>query len=78
MKHKRASRNPFMKKGLIYLVEYDGGYTVKRYNTRPAKADEKGEEWVERGKVKVLESLNPNFAEIVIKQPIEWVAWLES
>ena len=34
MKHKRASRNPFMKKGLIYLVKYYGGYTVKRYNTR--------------------------------------------
>ena len=31
---KRFSRSPFMKKGLIYLVEYDGGYTVKRYNTR--------------------------------------------
>lgn len=77
MKHKRASRNPFMKKGLIYLVAYDGGYTVKRYNTRPAKPDEKGEEWVEKGKVKVLESINPDFPEIVIKQPLEWVAWLD-
>lgn len=77
MKHKKASRNPFMKKGLIYLVSYDGGYTVKRYNTRPATADEKGEEWVERGKVKVLESINPDSPEIIIKQPLEWVAWLD-
>lgn len=29
------------------------------------------------GKVKVLESINPNFPEIIIKQPIEWVAWLD-
>lgn len=77
MRHKKISRNPFMKKGLIYLVEYDGGYTVKRYNTRPATPEEKGEEWVERGKVKVLESINPEFPEIIIKQPLEWVAWLD-
>lgn len=77
MKHKRASRNPFMKKGLIYLVAYDGGYTVKRYNTRPALPEEKGEEWVEKGKVKVLESINPDYPEIIIKQPLEWVAWLD-
>ena len=66
-----------MKKGLIYLVEYDGAYTVKRYNTRSATAEEKGEEWVERGKVKVLESINPDFAEIIIKQPLEWVGWMD-
>lgn len=77
MKLKKVSRNPFMKKGLIYLVEYDGGYTVKRYNTRPAKPDEKGEEWVENGRVKVLESLNPDYSEIIIKQPLEWIAWLD-
>ncbi len=77
MKHRKASRNPFMKKGLIYLVEYDGGYTVKRYNTRPARPDEAGEEWVEAGRVKLLESVNPEFPEIIIKQPVEWIAWME-
>lgn len=77
MRHKRVSRNPWMKKGLIYLVQYDGGYTVKRYNTRPARAEEKGEEWAEGGKVKVLQALNPSFPEIIIKAPVEWVAWLE-
>ena len=77
MRHKRVSRNPYMRKGLIYLVDYDGGYTVKRYNTRPARPEEQGEEWVEKGKVKVLESINPAFPEIIIKQPLEWIAWLE-
>lgn len=77
MWHKSTSRNPYMKKGLIYLVEYDGGYTVKRYNTRRAYDHEKGEDWVERGRVKILESINPDFSEIIIKQPLEWVAWYE-
>ena len=77
MRLKRVARNPYMKKGLIYLVEYDGGYTVKIYNTRKATADEIGEEWVENGKVKILESINPEYPEIVIKQPIEWIAWLD-
>jgi transcriptional regulator with XRE-family HTH domain len=76
MKLKKASRSPYMKKGLIYLIEYDGGYTIKRYNTRPATPDELAEEWSENGKVKQLESLNPDFPPIIIKQDIEWVAWL--
>lgn len=78
MRHKKTSRSEYMKKGLIYLVAYDGGYTVKRYNTRKATAEEQGEEWVEDGRVKVLESINPDFPEIIIKQPLEWVAWLDS
>lgn len=77
MRHKKASRSPYMKKGLIYLVAYDDGYTVKEYNTRTATDEEKGEEWVEKGKVKILKSLNPEYPEIIIKQPIEWIAWLD-
>jgi hypothetical protein len=77
MRHKKISRSPHMKKGLIYLVEYDGGYTVKRYNTRKPTPDEQGEEWVENGKVKTLQSLNPTFPEIIIKQPLDWIAWLD-
>ncbi len=83
MHHKRAARSPFMKKGLIYLVEYDGGYTVKRYNTRLATAEEIGSEisYVSRAdgktKVHVLQSINPDFPEIVIKDAAEWVAWLD-
>lgn len=75
MKHRRASRSPFMKKGLVYLVAYDGGYTIKRYNTRPATAEEAGEEWATGGKVKVLESVNPSYPEIIIRQELEWLAW---
>lgn len=77
MRHRKDSRSPFMKKGLIYLVEYGGGYTVKRYNTRKATTDEKGSEWAENGKVKILESINPDFPEIIIKQELNWVAWLD-
>lgn len=77
MRLKSEARNPYMKKGLIYLVEYDGGYTIKRYNTRKPKPEEEGEEWVENGRVKVLESLNPDHKEIIIKQPVEWFAWLD-
>lgn len=76
MKHKRISRSPFMKKGLIYLVEYDGGFTVKRYNTRPPTPEERDCEWVENGKVRILESLNPDYPEIIIKAPLDWIAWL--
>lgn len=77
MRHKKDSRNPYMKKGLIYLVQYDDGYTVKRYNTRKATKEEKGEEWVENGRVKILESINPEHPEIIITQPLEWIAWYD-
>lgn len=76
MKHKRVSRSPYMKKGLIYLVEYDGGFAVKRYNTRPPMSEERDCEWVENGKVRILESLNPDYPEIIVKAPLEWIAWL--
>lgn len=83
MNHKRGARSQFMKKGLIYLVEYKGGYTVKRYNTRPATPEEieEGISYVSKGdnktKVRVLESLNPEFPEIVIKDEADWVAWFD-
>lgn len=63
-----------MKKTSSTIVEYDGRGIVKRYNTRPAKPEEKGEEWVESGKVKVLESIKSASPEIIIQQPVEWVA----
>ena len=82
MKHKRASRTPHVAKGKIYLFAYDGGYTVKKYNTRAATQDEieAGISYVsakdKKPKVRVLESLNPEFPEIVLKDEAEWVAWL--
>ena len=84
MHHKRAARSPFMKKGLIYLVQIDGGYTVKRYNTRLATEAEieSGISYVSKAdgktKVHVLQSINPDFPEIVINSAAEWVAWIET
>jgi len=82
MKHKRASRSQHVAKGKIYLFAYDGGFTVKRYNTRLATHAE-----IEAGisyispaskahKVRVLQSVNPDFPEIVLKDEAEWFAWL--
>ncbi|WP_267907076.1 S24 family peptidase [Roseibacillus ishigakijimensis] len=78
MRHKSKARSHFMKKGLIYLVEVEGGYAVKRYNTRKAREDEQDAEYLTpTGSVGVLESINPEFEPIDITCPVEWVAWLE-
>lgn len=78
MTHKSKSRSPFMKKGLIYLVEYDGGYMIKRYNTRKAKPHEQGADYLNSsGSVGILESLNPDFKPIDITNYLEWVAWYD-
>jgi len=83
MRHKRAARSKFMKKGLIYLVEYDGGYTVKEYNTRLATPEEiaDGISYISeedgQPKVRILKSRNPEYPEIVIKTDAEWIAWFE-
>jgi hypothetical protein len=82
MKHKRASSTPFVAKGNIYLFAYDGGYTVKRYNTRPATQEEidAGIAYIspsdKKHKVRILQSLNPDFPEIVLKEEADWIAWL--
>ena len=76
MMHKKASRSPFMKKGLIYLVQYEGGWMVKRYNTRKARPEEKDAEYLtDRGTVGILESINPDFPPIDITSPCDWSAW---
>jgi hypothetical protein len=82
MKHKRASRSQHVAKGKIYLFAYDGGFTVKRYGTRPATQDEidAGISYISPAskspKVRVLQSVNPDFPEIVLKDEAEWFAWL--
>jgi phage repressor protein C with HTH and peptisase S24 domain len=84
MRHKRVARSQYMKKGLIYLVSYDGGYVVKEYNTRAATQEEIDANYAylskESGKpkVKILRSLNPDFPEIIIKQGVEWIAWINA
>ena len=78
MTHKRASRSPFMKKGLIYLVQLDGEWMVKRYDTRKAKPEEKGAEYLtSHGTVGILKSENPEFDDIDIAGDCEWAAWFE-
>jgi Peptidase S24-like len=82
MKHKRASSTPYAAKGKIYLFAYEGGYTVKKYNTRKATKEEieAGISYVSptdnKHKVRVLQSINPDFPEIVLKEEAEWFAWM--
>lgn len=77
-RHKKTARSPYMKKGLIYLVHYNDGYMVKKYNTRRPKDSEKDAEYLTgSGTVGVLESLNPGFKPIDITGPFEWDAWYD-
>lgn len=65
-------KRPMLKKGFIYTFTIDGQATLKRYNTRKAtkKEIEAGKSYVSevdgQTKVKVLESLNPAYPEIVL------------
>lgn len=78
MMHKKISRSPYMKKGLIYLVELEGEWMVKRYDTREPREDEQGAEYLTNsGSVGILKSENPDFADIDITGPFEWSAWYE-
>lgn len=78
MKHKRASRSPFLKKGLIYLVELEGEWMVKRYDNRKPKPEEKDAEYLTATKrVGILKSENPAFQDIDITGPFEWAAWFD-
>lgn len=81
--HERgALAKPTLKKGQIYLFDVDGEKTLKVYNTRNATQEE-----IDAGisyesirthdqKVHVLQSLNPEYPEIVAKEPIDWIGWL--
>lgn len=78
MKHKRASRSPFLKKGLIYLVELEGEWMVKRYDNRKPRPEEKDAEYLTATKrVGILKSENPAFQDIDITGPFEWAAWFD-
>lgn len=77
-RHKSTSRSPYMKKGLIYLVQLAGDWMIKRYNTRPATEEEKTAEYLtSSGTVGILESLNPTHKPIDITSPCEWAAWYD-
>lgn len=83
LRQKDTLNNPQLRKGDIYLFVVAGEKTLKRYNTRLATHEEieSGVSYVSRvdgkKKVAILESLNPNFPEIIAKEPIEWLGWLD-
>lgn len=81
MTHKSQSRSPYMKKGLVYLVEMDGKMLIKEFGTRKARPDEHDADYLNgHGMVGILKSHNPNktdFPDIDITQPIEWIAWYD-
>lgn len=75
---------PVLKKGEIYLFDLGGGSTtLKTYASRLATPEE-----IEEGisyespvdgkqKVRILVSLNPSFPEIPVREPVDWIAWLD-
>lgn len=76
MRHKRVSRSPYMRKGLIYLVQLDGEWMVKEYGTRRPRADEKEAEYLTNSRtLGVLKSHNKNYPPVDINAPFEWAAW---
>jgi hypothetical protein len=74
-------RSPYPKKGLIYDFMLNGERALKRYNTRVATDEEvnKGLHYESRGayRVKVLESINPDYPEIVMNpaDDIKLLGW---
>jgi len=74
-----AKRTESMAKGKIYLIRDNGGYKIKRYNTRKARPDEHDAEYLtSHGTVGVLESINPAYPPTdILSQDTTWEAWLE-
>lgn len=75
--------NPYMKKGLIYAVQVGNQCTLKVYNTRPATEEEIAEEaeyiYTIKGyqRVKVLESINPKYPEIILQEETKMIGWYD-
>lgn len=79
---KDSLKNPILKKGEIYDFSYRGERTLKVYNTREATQEEIDSEICYTSndgslKVRVLQSLNPKYPEIVINGDYEWHGWLD-
>lgn len=83
LREKSSLKKPLLKKGEIYLFVIKGERTLKRYNTRPATTQEIADEISYTSpnrtqKVRILESVNPAYPEIVIShEHIEWLGWLD-
>lgn len=74
-----AKGSQIMAKGKFYLIREAGGLKLKRYNTRPARPDEAGADYLTpRGTVGILESVNPAYpATDIVDTDVDWIAWLE-
>lgn len=83
LREKNTLDSPFPKKGQIYLFVQNGERTLKIYDTRLATKEEIENElsYVSKAdgktKVKILRSINPDHPEILAKEPIEWLGWLD-
>ncbi|MBK1883638.1 S24 family peptidase [Luteolibacter pohnpeiensis] len=83
LRERESLSSPFLKKGEIYLFVVNGEKTLKIYNTRLAKKAEieAGISYISeidgKSKVKILKSINPEFPEIIAKEPIEWIGWFD-
>lgn len=83
LRERDSLKKPVLKKGEIYLFNVGGENTLKVYQTRVATPAEieAGLSYVSprdgKTKVPVLRSLNPAYPEIVVKEPIEWLGYLD-
>lgn len=83
LRERESLKKPVLKKGQIYLFVAGGEKTLKVYQTRVATPAEieAGLSYVSprdgKTKVPVLRSLNPAYPEIVAKEPIEWLGYLD-
>ena len=85
LRSKANLKRPILKRGEIYLFDIGGERTLKTYASRPAtKAEIKsGVSYISAKdgtpKVRVLRSINPAFAEIVLtpEDDPDWLAWLD-
>ena len=83
LRERQSLNRPILKKGQIYLFDTAGEKTLKVYESRLATSDEidDGLSYISENdgktKVRVLRSLNRNFTDIVVKEPIDWLGWLD-
>ncbi|MBB5351385.1 hypothetical protein HNR46_001621 [Haloferula luteola] len=83
LRERNTLTNPTLKKGQIYLFDCGGEKALKVYQTRVATQEEieAGLSYVSprdgKTKVPVLKSLNRSHPDIVVKEPIEWLGWLD-
>jgi hypothetical protein len=84
LRERSTLKRPLLKNGEIYLfILPTGERTLKVYNSRKARPSEieAGISYVSpkdgKTKVHVLESINPEHAEIVVDGDLDWIAWLD-